>query len=124
MRLLAEVAAATNGTATHACGHEDDGGDSTDAAIAMELGVAGVLMNTAIAAAKDPVAMAHAMRHAVIAGSTAPGCTASSGGGVSSGANASTASGGIVPFVFFCFIGYAGTVLFVGSLAAVRFVIT
>ena len=46
-------------------------GTASDAAIAMELGVSGVLMNTAIAAAKDPVAMAHAMRHAVIAGETA-----------------------------------------------------
>ena len=46
-------------------------GTASDAAIAMELGVAGVLMNTAIAAAQDPVAMAHAMRHAVIAGATA-----------------------------------------------------
>jgi thiazole synthase len=34
----------------------------------MELGVDGVLMNTAIAAAKDPVRMARAMKHAVIAG--------------------------------------------------------
>jgi thiazole synthase len=32
------------------------------------LGVDGVLMNTAIAAAKDPVRMARAMKHAVIAG--------------------------------------------------------
>ena len=43
-------------------------GTASDAAIAMELGVDGVLMNTAIAAAKDPVRMARAMRHAVIAG--------------------------------------------------------
>ncbi|HAH10897.1 MAG TPA: thiazole synthase, partial [Alphaproteobacteria bacterium] len=34
----------------------------------MELGCDGVLMNTAIAEAQDPVLMAHAMRHAVIAG--------------------------------------------------------
>ncbi len=43
-------------------------GTASDAAIALELGVAGVLMNTAIAAARDPVQMAHAMRLAVDAG--------------------------------------------------------
>ncbi|WP_027865782.1 thiazole synthase [Massilia alkalitolerans] len=43
-------------------------GTASDAAIAMELGCDGVLMNTAIAAAHDPVRMARAMRHAVIAG--------------------------------------------------------
>lgn len=43
-------------------------GTASDAAIAMELGCDGVLMNTAIAEAKDPVRMAGAMRHAVIAG--------------------------------------------------------
>jgi thiazole synthase len=43
-------------------------GTASDAAIAMELGCAGVLMNTAIAAAKDPVRMARAMRLAVEAG--------------------------------------------------------
>jgi thiazole synthase len=43
-------------------------GTASDAAIAMELGVDGVLMNTAIAEAKDPIRMARAMRHAVIAG--------------------------------------------------------
>jgi thiazole synthase len=43
-------------------------GTASDAAIAMELGCAGVLMNTAIAAAKDPVRMAHAMKLAVDAG--------------------------------------------------------
>jgi thiazole synthase len=43
-------------------------GTASDAAIAMELGCDGVLMNTAIAAARDPVRMAGAMRHAVIAG--------------------------------------------------------
>lgn len=43
-------------------------GTASDAAIAMELGCDGVLMNTAIAAAKDPVLMASAMRKAVIAG--------------------------------------------------------
>jgi thiazole synthase len=43
-------------------------GTASDAAIAMELGCDGVLMNTAIAAASDPVAMAEAMRLAVKAG--------------------------------------------------------
>lgn len=43
-------------------------GTASDAAIAMELGVDALLMNTGIAAAKDPVRMATAMRHAVIAG--------------------------------------------------------
>jgi thiazole synthase len=43
-------------------------GTASDAAIAMELGCAGVLMNTAIAAAKDPVRMAKAMKAAVEAG--------------------------------------------------------
>jgi len=43
-------------------------GTASDAAIAMELGCDGVLMNTAIAGAKDPVAMATAMRHGVEAG--------------------------------------------------------
>ena len=43
-------------------------GTASDAAIAMELGCAGVLMNTAIAAAKDPVRMAGAMKLAVEAG--------------------------------------------------------
>ncbi len=43
-------------------------GTASDAAIAMELGADGVLMNTAIAGAKDPVKMAAAMKHAVIAG--------------------------------------------------------
>jgi len=43
-------------------------GSPSDAAIAMELGCDGVLMNTAIAEAKDPVRMARAMKHAVIAG--------------------------------------------------------
>ena len=46
-------------------------GTASDAAIAMELGCDGVLMNTAIAGAKDPVAMARAMRLAVEAGRTA-----------------------------------------------------
>lgn len=43
-------------------------GTASDAAIAMELGCDGVLMNTAIAAAQDPVRMARAMKHAVLAG--------------------------------------------------------
>ncbi|MDA3922714.1 MAG: sulfur carrier protein ThiS [Salinisphaera sp.] len=43
-------------------------GTASDAAIAMELGCHGVLMNTAIAGAAKPVLMAQAMRHAVIAG--------------------------------------------------------
>lgn len=43
-------------------------GTASDAAIAMELGCAGVLLNTAIAEAKDPVLMASAMKYAVIAG--------------------------------------------------------
>jgi thiazole synthase len=43
-------------------------GTASDAAIAMELGCDGVLMNTAIAAAKDPVMMARAMRKGVEAG--------------------------------------------------------
>ena len=43
-------------------------GTASDAAIAMELGCDGVLMNTAIAAAKDPVRMAGAMKMAVEAG--------------------------------------------------------
>ena len=43
-------------------------GTASDAAIAMELGCDGVLMNTAIAGAKDPVRMARAMNHAVRAG--------------------------------------------------------
>lgn len=43
-------------------------GTASDAAIAMELGCDGVLMNTAIAHAKDPVLMASAMRKAVEAG--------------------------------------------------------
>ena len=43
-------------------------GTASDAAIAMELGCQGVLMNTAIAGAKEPVLMAEAMREAVSAG--------------------------------------------------------
>jgi len=43
-------------------------GTASDAAVAMELGCDGVLMNTAIAAAKDPILMASAMRKAIEAG--------------------------------------------------------
>lgn len=43
-------------------------GTASDAAIAMELGCDGVLMNTAIAGARDPVRMARAMKQAVLAG--------------------------------------------------------
>lgn len=43
-------------------------GTASDAAVAMELGADGVLMNTAIAGAKDPIKMARAMRLAVEAG--------------------------------------------------------
>jgi len=46
-------------------------GTASDAALAMELGCSGVLLNTAIARADDPVAMASAMRWAVAAGRTA-----------------------------------------------------
>ena len=46
-------------------------GTASDAAIAMELGCDGVLMNTAIAGARDPVLMAQAMRLAVLAGRAA-----------------------------------------------------
>ena len=43
-------------------------GTASDATIGMELGCDGILMNTAIAEAKDPIRMAVAMKHAVIAG--------------------------------------------------------
>ena len=43
-------------------------GAASDTAIAMEIGADGVLLNTAIAHAKDPVLMAHAMKHATWAG--------------------------------------------------------
>jgi thiazole synthase len=46
-------------------------GTASDACLTMEQGVDGILMNTAIAEARDPVAMAHAMRLAVEAGRTA-----------------------------------------------------
>jgi thiazole synthase len=43
-------------------------GTASDVAIAMELGCDAVLLNTAIAGAEDPIAMAEAMKHACIAG--------------------------------------------------------
>lgn len=43
-------------------------GTASDVSIAMELGCDAVLLNTAIAGAKDPIMMAEAMKHAVIAG--------------------------------------------------------
>ena len=43
-------------------------GTASDAALAMELGADGVLMNTAIAGAREPATMATSMKHAVIAG--------------------------------------------------------
>jgi len=46
-------------------------GTASDACLTMEQGVDGILMNTALAAARDPVAMAHAMRLAVAAGRAA-----------------------------------------------------
>jgi thiazole synthase len=46
-------------------------GTASDACVTMEQGVDGILTNTALAEAKDPVAMAHAMRLAVEAGRTA-----------------------------------------------------
>jgi len=46
-------------------------GTASDAAIAMELGADAVLMNSGIANAEDPILMAEAMRHAVLAGRAA-----------------------------------------------------
>jgi thiazole synthase len=43
-------------------------GTASDVTIAMELGAEGVLLNTGIAGAQDPISMAHAMRHALDAG--------------------------------------------------------
>jgi thiazole synthase len=43
-------------------------GTASDAALAMEMGADGVLMNTAIAAAANPILMAEAMQHAILAG--------------------------------------------------------
>jgi thiazole synthase len=46
-------------------------GTASDVAVAMELGAAGVLLNTGVALARDPVMMAAAMGHAVVAGRNA-----------------------------------------------------
>jgi thiazole synthase len=43
-------------------------GTASDAALAMELGFDAVLLNTAIAGARDPILMAESMQHAVLAG--------------------------------------------------------
>lgn len=43
-------------------------GSASDVSFAMELGADGVLLNTAIAGARDPIMMAHAMRHGAIGG--------------------------------------------------------
>ncbi|MCC6321544.1 MAG: thiazole synthase [Phycisphaerales bacterium] len=43
-------------------------GSASDVSTAMELGADGILLNTAVAHARDPVLMAHAMRHATLAG--------------------------------------------------------
>jgi thiazole synthase len=48
-------------------------GTASDAALAIELGCDGVLCASAISRATDPVAMAHAIRHAVVAGALARG---------------------------------------------------
>ncbi|MCK6490913.1 MAG: thiazole synthase [Planctomycetes bacterium] len=48
-------------------------GTASDVTVAMEMGAAGVLLNTGIAGAKDPVRMARAMRHALAAGYWASG---------------------------------------------------
>ncbi len=48
-------------------------GTASDATVCMELGVDGILMNTAIACADNPVLMAHAMKMAVLAGKAAYG---------------------------------------------------
>jgi thiazole synthase len=64
-----DLKAAVTGTASAFPVIVDAGvGAASDVSIAMELGADGVLLNTAIAHAKDPVMMAHAMRHACIAG--------------------------------------------------------
>src|SRR5438128_697167 len=67
------VLAYTNEDLVTALRLEDAAGAGTawDACLTMEQGVDGILMNTALAAAQDPVAMAHAMRLAVDAGRTA-----------------------------------------------------
>jgi len=48
-------------------------GTASDVTVAMELGAAGVLLNTGVAHARDPIRMAHAMRHALAAGYWAAG---------------------------------------------------
>src|SRR5881409_1875825 len=48
--------------------HDAGVGTASDASVAMELGADAVLLNTGIAGAQDPVLMAEAMKHAVIAG--------------------------------------------------------
>jgi thiazole synthase len=48
-------------------------GTASDVAVTFELGAHGVLMNTGVACAKDPVAMAEAVKHAAIAGRLAAG---------------------------------------------------
>jgi thiazole synthase len=48
-------------------------GTASDVAVAFELGCAAVLLNTAVACAREPVLMAHAMRHAALAGRQACG---------------------------------------------------
>ncbi len=71
-------------------------GTASDAAIAMELGADGVLMNSAIAGADDPVKMAEAMKLAVKAG-----CLAYQAGRIEKKmhANASSPSIGLVPAI-------------------------
>ena len=72
-------------------------GTASDAAIAMELGADGVLMNTAIAAATDPAKMAHAMRLAVeagrLAGARRPDAEADVRVGVESGQRKNSVAG-------------------------------
>ncbi len=69
-------------------------GTASDAAVAMELGADGVLMNTAIAEAKDPVRMAVAMRLGVEVEST--GLLAGPGWGRKLYASASSPVGGLI----------------------------
>ena len=69
-------------------------GTASDAAIAMELGCDGVLMNTAIAAARDPVLMASAMKKAVQAGREA--CLAGRMPKKLYAATASSPTGGVI----------------------------
>ena len=73
LRVILGTAAKSNETLTANCVLADDVevGTASDAAIAMEMGCDGVLMNTAIAKAQRPVLMAHAMKYAVEAGRAA-----------------------------------------------------